>query len=490
MIILIADDDRLVRFTIKSMLMEILSWGEHLYLEADNGEELRQICRNHRPDIVFTDIRMPYLNGLEAIEACEKEMPGTEFVVVSGYSEFQYAQKALRLGVNEYLLKPVEEEKLREVMEVLQKKLNKKKRDSNSDFHMKLLNGFNYYAIAGMEEEVEEFSHPAAYSYLGFGLVMRYHPERQKEAMEQHKAFIEKVRMLGETVISRKGYYSMIYSSEGMPCFIFCCDWDKLRDTVNALNRISALAAKGPAFLCTFRFEGNSIREIFQACESIEKNDWIAMNHASGSVIPWEKQWLTEEQRSVLHTTDQLMECWEAADEVAYKEMLHALHCLCRKAEPDLNLGNISACCTYMTEKHISGKNYKEFLRTLEELGRNMHGTFSAEESDIVRQMKNDIQKNYMKDISISQLAEKYNLTANYLSTVFHHKAGCRFVEYLTEVRITHAKKLLLTNLSAAVKDIALMVGYTSARHFSVLFQKQTGMTPSAYRRQAENKDS
>ena len=84
MIILIADDDRLVRFTMKSMLMEILSWGEHLYLEAGNGEELRQLCRNYRPDIVFTDIRMPYLNGLEAIEACEKEMPGTEFVVVSG----------------------------------------------------------------------------------------------------------------------------------------------------------------------------------------------------------------------------------------------------------------------------------------------------------------------------------------------------------------------------------------------------------------------
>lgn len=490
MIILIADDDRLVRFTIKSMLMEILSWGEHLYLEADNGEELRQICRNYRPDIVFTDIRMPYLNGLEAIEACEKEMPGTEFVVVSGYSEFQYAQKALRLGVNEYLLKPVEEDKLREVMEVLQKKLNKKKRDSNSDFHMKLLNGFNYYAIAGMEEEVEEFSHPAAYSYLGFGLVMRYHPERQKEAMEQQKAFIEKVRMLGETIISRKGYYSMIYSSEGMPCFIFCCDWEKLRDAVNALNRISALAAKGPAFLCTFRFEGNSIREIFRACESIEQNDWMAMNYTSGSVVSWEEQRLTEEQRSVLHTTDQLMECWEAADEVTYKEKLHALHCLCRKAEPDLNLGNIGDCCSCMTEKHISGKNYKEFFRTLEELGRNMYGNFSAEESDIVRQMKNDIQKNYMKDISISQLAEKYNLTANYLSTVFHHKAGCRFVEYLTEVRITNAKKLLLTNMSAAVKDIALMVGYTSARHFSVLFQKQTGMTPSAYRKQAESKES
>ena len=88
-----------------------------------------------------------------------------------------------------------------------------------------------------------------------------------------------------------------------------------------------------------------------------------------------------------------------------------------------------------------------------------------------------------MYDISISQIAEQLGLTANYLSTIFKRKTGEKFIDYLTRTRMEAAKKLLVQNFSASVQDIALMVGYNSARHFSALFQKYTGETPSAYRK-------
>ena len=113
-----------------------------------------------------------------------------------------------------------------------------------------------------------------------------------------------------------------------------------------------------------------------------------------------------------------------------------------------------------------------------------MYSGLNRKDSDVIDQVKEYIQKYYMNDIGIGQIAEHFHLTANYLSTIFHQRTGRRFIDFLTETRIEAAKKLLLQNSSASVQDIALMVGYNSARHFSSLFQKQTGMTPSAFRKE------
>ena len=119
MVILIADDDRLVRFTIKSILGEILEDSGNIFLEAANGRDMIRLCREGKPDVAFVDIRMPYLDGLNAIAECRKYSEWTEYVVVSGYSDFTYAQTGIRLGITEYLLKPVDEEQLRQVVEKL-----------------------------------------------------------------------------------------------------------------------------------------------------------------------------------------------------------------------------------------------------------------------------------------------------------------------------------------------------------------------------------
>ena len=126
MIILIADDDRLARFNIKSMLGELLGDTGDIFLEARDGEEMVRICGQNDPDIAFVDISMPCMNGLDAIAQCRECSSDTEFVLVSGYSDFQYAQQAIRLGVNEYLLKPVDAEQLGGVLEKLQAIVKKK----------------------------------------------------------------------------------------------------------------------------------------------------------------------------------------------------------------------------------------------------------------------------------------------------------------------------------------------------------------------------
>lgn len=108
---LIVDDEYLVRMGIT----QTIDWAEYnveIIGEASNGEEGLELALQHRPDVIITDIRMPYMNGLELIEKIREQDMLVGIVVLSGYDEFQYAQAALRYGASTYLLKPINIEEL------------------------------------------------------------------------------------------------------------------------------------------------------------------------------------------------------------------------------------------------------------------------------------------------------------------------------------------------------------------------------------------
>lgn len=111
MTFLVADDERPARFVMRSLLEE-LGWAADCIAEAASGEELVASARAREPDCAFVDIRMPGMDGLAAIEEAAPACPGTRWVLVSSYAEFEYARTAIRLGVTEYLLKPVRPEEL------------------------------------------------------------------------------------------------------------------------------------------------------------------------------------------------------------------------------------------------------------------------------------------------------------------------------------------------------------------------------------------
>lgn len=155
MIVLIVDDDRLVRFTIKSMLRDFMEDADDLFLEATNGRDMVTICQDKKPDVVFADISMPYMNGLDAIAECKKHSPMTQYVIVSGFSDFEYAQKGIHLGVCDYLLKPVDREKIKGVIEKIRRRMGEKQKESNSRFQLRVMESFNYFASLGTGEDPE-----------------------------------------------------------------------------------------------------------------------------------------------------------------------------------------------------------------------------------------------------------------------------------------------------------------------------------------------
>ncbi len=113
--ILIADDEYLVRCSLRSMLVD-LGFPPASIIDAANGQQMVDLVQKYSPEVAFVDIRMPLINGLEAIKSGKLLSPQTRWIILSGFSEFQYAQEAIRLGVTEYLLKPINHEELRKAL--------------------------------------------------------------------------------------------------------------------------------------------------------------------------------------------------------------------------------------------------------------------------------------------------------------------------------------------------------------------------------------
>lgn len=501
MIILIADDDRLVRFSLCSMLRELLGDRDDVFLQASNGKEMIAICREQRPDLVFADIRMPYVDGLEAIGRCQEYSPNTEFVIVSGYSDFQYAREGLRLGAQEYLLKPVEEEQLRPILEKVEEKLRRQKTESNSRFQLRVMNEFQNYSALGTAEQDPDHvpegfpgdrpdaqktgdapENPDGHPYTAVLLYVRSGVSAREEALRLQTQLLGQLRELGESIVRQGGNYVTVYTGNGTPCLILDAAGGAAETILPGVRRISALA--GPEEHCFHYFvwfRQDRIAAVWETARRMDANACLLAAQRPGSVSQFQDFEKEEPEITFYRQMERLLDAWETADGIACREIINQAWRFRAEKEPELS--NLSRYCSAVCGCRISGDSLHDFFRSFVEHSDLMYQNAAAgKEEDVIGQIKRYIRKYYMNEIGIAQIAEHFGLTANYLSAMFHRRTGGKFIDYLTETRIEAAKKLLIRNPSASVQDIALMVGYNSQRHFSSLFQKLTGETPSAYR--------
>lgn len=485
MVILVADDDRLVRFTMKSLLGDILGDSGNIFVEAANGRDMVKMCREAKPDIAFVDIRMPYLNGLEAIEECKKYSEWTEYVVVSGYSDFAYAQKGIRLGITEYLLKPVDEEQLRPVIEQLKEKQKRSKFVFNARFQLQVMEVFNYYSAVGWEE-YEEKVYESNYVYLVFLLYIKSGMRNRKESVEFQKEIMKKIRKVGEEIAQKKGCYGITYTAEGTTCIIFGIPEGSEEQILLNMRKISMVALREESVCYYIQWtQCKTLKEAYCVCEKMDEKEYLLMGQAIGSMCEYAEEVPNEEVREFLFQIEKLLEAWELADGIVCREVINDIWRKYKKVGkfPDVDIKNLGRFCSSVCGFSVDSSSWKLFFASFVEHSEEMYQGIAGEERDIIEEVKKYIQRYYQNDISISQIADQFGLTANYLSTLFHRKTGGKFIDYLTKTRIEAAKKLLVQNVSATVQDVALMVGYNSTRHFSSLFQKQTGEIPSLYRK-------
>lgn len=486
MIILIADDENLVRLGLKKIIKDMDLENIEI-MESRNGREMLDVCRNMAPDLAFVDIKMPLLNGLEAIEAAKEFCPDTAWVMLTGFAEFKLAQNAISLGVKNYLLKPLEADAIQQILLDVQSTIRQKHIDSNHLFELQISHLFNSPEI---NCDCSSFPLPSEQIYTAVHFYESDITGRNSSG-SPYKTMLPKLRQWLSLWRSPDDYFALFCLQSGLLCLVLRASSARTRRVFSHLSepRMLELLPDTSILYCQSR---QGIHDLFEQNTFLQ--DHLPMTLYMQKGIPH----AADEFRLILRkhnalsfsvTLDKMMQAYVEKDEIRYQKYLEKLRNMNGGKElfaeffsPIIN--NLSQTLNL----NCPAPDFADFCLQLHYQSKNMYENAAVIQPNIIEQVKNYIEINYANDVSIISLGETFSLSPTYLSKIFHEKVHTKLIDYIMEVRIQNAKRLMTENPDILIKNVALLVGYYSTRHFKDIFLKQTGMLPSEFQKQLKGK--
>ncbi len=531
--VFLVEDEIVVREGIRKNIL----WEQYGFFyagDAPDGELALPLIRQIQPDLLITDIKMPFMDGLALIELVRKELPRTKIVIISGYDDFSYAQQAIRIGVEQYLLKPIIKEKMVEVLVDLKNKMEADQRQQEyiESFRREAQEYENFSRRRFFEQivtgglSVSEISETAKamginvnapfYNIVLFSLSGAEYDGSAPESYTDALAVVqEKVTqfILGQPqlilfrwnittyAILVKGMHEDIIArtSECIEnirnhCTLAGGDvgWHIACGTpISRLNAIPICFAEASRIL-SYRYLCPEEHILSEA--SI--GDFRKMN---GSGTEKGKKEINQEcvrnflssgaEEEIDRFIDQLMQ--SAGDEAV------SLPLFCRY----LTMTIYFAAVKYLdsigchadsfwslelrpNDDTTSPEEVRQYARRVMGQAIELRDRESAKQQrDLLKKAMGFIDEHYKEEsISLDRVAKKVNISPNYLSAIFSQEAGQTFIDYLTSKRIEEAKRML-RQTDRRSNEIAFAVGYKDPHYFSFVFKKVVGLTPSDYRR-------
>lgn len=494
--VIIADDEKLVRIYLCSILQE-LDQEIEIVAYASNGEDLVKLAKLHQPDIAFVDIKMPIINGLDAIKEAKPFCTNTQWVVLSGISDFSYAKEAIQLGVITYLLKPISIEELSKLLNDISEK-NKignisrnfqfenevasfllMNNTSSYDMKMSIISrvrllGCMYFIdscldsngkeefINNLMQKIRQIFNEHTLTNCVFGVIclpngnlLVIGAQEICNAVDSRQNINQILKIVENTIFtsySNDFYIRAVYTD-------WCDDIEDLHKKINQIQNLSSLR-----ILCSeSAIYHHSLLNLFQNTNSD----------------------LAEFCNKII----ELNSIFEKNEYLQYMKLLDDLSKLIT-----LSKFSVPKCYSYSVHQYlknilgcdISPENYmNELIHILKNKGEELLTKVQISESysnDLSYKVIEYIEQNYMSDISLGQIATQLNITPSYLSNLFHKKMNTTFLKCLTQYRMLKAKELL-ANPKNNVKQVAESVGYYSTRHFTKLFKETYGCYPSEYKK-------
>ncbi len=476
--VLVVEDEKLIRQGISAMIKRCgVPVGE--VIECANGLKAMEVLKERAVDVMFTDIRMPKMNGIELVKEMQslENMPIT--IAVSGYDDFSYAVEMMRQGVREYILKPVERDKLREVMEKLEKEISQK--NVTAEKTEKLGKKFLKYILTDGNEEHEDLDIIGKRIKADVGeeylvLVTSKEDDVQKELVtinsiaeiDGNEVFIIGKDKVAE-IRSRLSEIDEYVSSAGIS--------DSYTD-IGDLKK-AYLQARNRRQRAFFREELVLSDEDTKVPEALLENgkrlcDKTAVSArvqltGTDRAEAIEKEWnsfFTAAGRRQITPEDfaQAMNLFVQEYESVYKRSLQD------------KLGN-----PYI---YSSLSEYKDMLfdTVFEENGRLLDRAGEGQADKKMFKAVNYIRENYNADINMAVVSNYVSMNYSLFSTAFKNYTGINFVSYIRGLRIEEAKRLL-RETTMRVNEIGQRVGYDNDKHFMKNFKESVGVSPSEYRR-------
>lgn len=490
------------------LLEALIPWDE-LCLEyignAHNGIDGRSLIIEKKPDIVITDIKMPGLDGLSLIAEIHESFPNTEFIILSGFSQFDYAKKAITYDVKNYLLKPINKAELRDALEKLIK--NKKNRQQEikilQESGEQKLNSVFENLLLGKIDADESFIPPNSAFHVC--LIKIDSPENAISG-ELYKLVYEKIVQ----ILKKHGFTSGVYINKDTAVFLSLSpDPDgnlftsRLQQLYFDFQQITQLF---PQLLFTF-FESGLTKEplhvVYQNLLSLLPLRRLESFHhiITPAALP-PADFPAQALAAWNKNCDKIV---SAADDSAAGK---ALSSFIDSLTPDTAVirEQIYASAARHLAVLVEERRQNDFewysaklvpaLRLalpLEELTRRFKELvldfiaqfFAGQQKDIIRPVR--LADAYMQehfsdyDISLEKVAEIVGLTPAYFSALYKKEKQTGFLESLTAVRIKKSKDLLQSG-NETVAKISSLVGYSDIKYFGKIFKKVTGITPNEFR--------
>lgn len=519
--LLIVDDEKLPR----ECLAREIPWDRYgitMTGTAKNGEEALEKTRVLQPDIILTDIRMPHMDGLALMHAVRNEQPQTEFIVISGFEEFQYVKEALNEGACGYLLKPIDPPELETVILKLVERLDDKSRYDKDE--QRRLERFLRDVVYGTCPAEEFCNMHVRYEELcthwfatlivqldGFGELFT------GESTHTYADIVTHIkRLCGEGALlvehNPQGMLIVVNASEkeGIKAL-----WEKLSDRItryfrtltHGLQYIIGIGSPchtveqlGGTYLDVVRL--TCLKYLYGSNHVFKAGD--VYSPAKGRSAPLDEDArrlvacalhggreqlnaITQEifdrfKRDCITVADIQMLVGRVVNYILNQESFSAFAFV--ESYTDFNAYLSNLCMS----DHPDAMR-ERLLDFLHRISHYMEKQQAPAAKNIVEQAKAYIVDNYSSPkLSLLEIAKSICFSPTYLSTVFSRHCGKGITSYLNEVRIIKACELLLTT-DNKVTSIAKQVGFSNSTYFSTQFRKQTGFSPSEYRLQGKSGD-
>jgi two-component system, response regulator YesN len=488
-IILIADDERYVRLGLKSMLGEICDAlkEENRIVEARNGKEMYDLVLKYQPDIAFVDIRMPVMDGLKAIEHSKALAPNTTWVLLTGLHDFGAAVQAMKLGVSDYLSKPVGSEELTKIIEKVRLKQKDRIAERNTLFELNIINYFHVRYYSPKISADKMLAVEKGQDYLGAVLLENGYGLRD-EAKKLQNVFDAEIRKILQKQIDIHFNYALFYLAKGEFCIIVKKLSSHKEDELKTIMRRagsecyqSQKAITG--IYCSADSISGLANQITRICE------WYNLCALLGvgkmySMADIEALAENDVLLSLSNKIESLCEAFSDKSEIEYRKLTSQIASELRREDIPVEYLEHAADFIYgKTGIGVEKGGVDNFMRSLEGATESMYQQAARfERTDLVSNIKAYLDANYSNEIGINSVADAFNISPTYLSRVFHQKTGKKLIDYITEIRIAKAKQIISDNPDILVKNVALFVGYSSVRHFAKVFLRIAGTYPSNYR--------
>lgn len=507
-----------------------IDWEAHGYEfcgEAGDGELAFPIIQKRKPDIVITDIQMPFMDGLSLIRLIKKDMPWIEIIILSGDEVFEYAIEGIRLGVARYLVKPVGSEELMSEINSLAQQIEEKRTEreigrrykeeleksllvdrnrlfrqlvtgagsaaellqfaheldmdlSAMWYNIVLINDFltqhtahdSSESIANLEQKFKNLGAEYGEHLLIFdgnlvGKALLFQADSKEELEQLWQDFLNRLKEL----LSRCGY-AQFFGGIGEP--------------VNRLGELpESFAAAGRAYAQSYLKKKSAVLDNKEDMTELDIGRIDPKQMNSGKLQEFLRVGRTEE--TAQFAEDYLHELIDGnimkSEVIRQYIVLEAYFCVSAFLE-DLQLPRNEIITPDMTADALqSVEGIKEYLvRILEKTLELREKAASNRYRDVVDEVMRYIAENYAdEELSLNTLASHVNFSPNHLSAIFSQQTGQTFIKYLTDIRMNKAKELLrCTGKKSSV--VSAEVGYKDPHYFSYLFKKTQGMTPTQFR--------